>query len=261
MKYTLLEMTQRILGSMDSDEVNTIGETTESYEVANIIKECYYDIVGRMDLPEEEQIFQLTPSSDNLKPTLMFLPSTVMDLQTVKYNIGDTLSNPNYADVFFLPLDEFIQRTFPMSLDTNEVGSMTVSTERGDFLFKFMNDRFPSYYTTIDDTTLLFDAYDADVEDTLTASRTLCWGQVVPSWNMEDSFIPDLDARQFQFLLQAAKAQAFIELKQVENPKAEKKERRNEILAQRTKHSIDKRTGSQTYRGYGRRGRQSIWRK
>jgi hypothetical protein len=261
MKYTLLELTQRILGSMDSDEVNTIGETSESLEVAHIIKECYFDIVGKMDLPEENQIFQLTPSADNTKPTLMFLPGTVMDLQSVKYNISENLTDPNYADVFFLPLDEFVQRNFSLSTDMDEVETMEVETDRGDFLFKFMNDRHPSYYTTIDDNTLIFDSYDAEVEDTLTAIRTLCWGQVVPTWEMDDTFIPDLDPRQFQFLLQASKAQAFVELKQIENPKAEKKERRNEILAQRTKHAIDKRTGSQTYRGYGRRGRQSIWRK
>lgn len=261
MKYTLLEMTQRILGSMDSDEVNTIGETSESQEVAHIIKECYFDIVSKMDLPEENQLFQLTPSSDDTKPTLMFLPETVMDLQSVKYNISDVLADPEYADVFFLPLDEFIRRNFSMSVDMDEVDSMTVETDRGDFLFKFMNDRHPSYYTTIDDNTLIFDSFDSEIEDTLTASRTLCWGQVVPTWVMDDDFTPDLDARQFQLLLQSAKAQAFVELKQVENPKAEKKERRNEILAQRTKHAIDKRTGSQTYRGYGRKGRQSIWRK
>ena len=51
-------------------------------------------------------------------------------------------------------------------------------------------------------------------------------------------YVPDLDARQFQLLLQASKAQAFYELKQVENPKAEKKERKNTILAQRTKANV-----------------------
>lgn len=261
MRYTLLELTQRILESMDSDEVNTISDSTESLAVANIIKECYFDIIGKMDLPEEEQIFQLTASGDNLKPTLMTLPEAVLDLKTAKYNISDDVVDPLYADLYFVPLDEFIRRNFSLSTDMDEVGTMEVGTDRGDFLFKFMNDRHPSYYTSIDDTTLLFDAYDSEVETTLTSNRTLCWGQVIPTWEMEDSFTPDLDPRQFQFLLQASKAQAFVELKQVENPKAEKKERKNEILAQRTKHSIDKRTGSQTYRGYGRRGRQSIWRK
>lgn len=254
-------MVQRILGSMDSDEVNTIGETAESTEVANIVKECYFDIVSRMDLPETEQLFQLVPSTDNLKPTIMYLPESVMDLKTLKYNTSDSNLNPLFTELYFLPLDEFVRRNFAMSLDTNVIGTMEVETDRGHFLFKYMTDRFPSYYTTIDDNTLLFDAYKNSVEDTLTAVRTMCWGQVSPTFEMEDEFVPELDARQFQLLLQAAKSQAFVEMKQIENPKAEKKERRNEILAQRTKHAVDKRGGSMTYRGYGRRGRQSIWRK
>lgn len=253
-------MVQRILGSMDSDEVDAIGETPEAQEVANIIKECYFDIVGKMDLPEHNQIFQLTPSTDDTKPTLMFLPNTVMDLDSIDYNIGE-IDDPNYANVYFVPFDEFLRRNSSFRIDQDEVGSMEVETGRGTFLIKFMNDRFPSYYTTIDDNTLLFDAYDALEEDTLTGIRTLGKGTIIPTFVLEDDFIPDLDARQFQLLLQSAKAQSFIELKQIENPKAEKKERSNQILAQRTKNAIDKRTGSQTYRGYGRRGRQSIWRK
>lgn len=42
MKYTLLELTQRILESMNSDEVNSIGDTEESMTVANIIKESLF---------------------------------------------------------------------------------------------------------------------------------------------------------------------------------------------------------------------------
>jgi hypothetical protein len=50
-KYTLLELTQRILESMDSDEVDSIEDSPESLAVANIIKECYFDILGKLDLP------------------------------------------------------------------------------------------------------------------------------------------------------------------------------------------------------------------
>jgi hypothetical protein len=81
----------------------------------------------------------------------------------------------------------------------------------------------------------------------------LCYGGMIAEFDLEDSYVPELDPRQFQLLLQASKAQAFTELKQVENPKAEKKERRNIITAQRTKHAIDRRGGSKTYRGYGRK--------
>jgi hypothetical protein len=69
-------------------------------------------------------------------------------------------------------------------------------------------------------------------------------------WTVADGFTPDLDARQFTLLLNEAKAQAFIELKQQANPKAEKRARRGWIQAQRTKKNIDRAT---YYNGYGRK--------
>lgn len=52
MNYTLLDMVQRILEAMESDEVNNYDDTPESLAVANIIKEVYYDIISTLDIPE-----------------------------------------------------------------------------------------------------------------------------------------------------------------------------------------------------------------
>jgi hypothetical protein len=252
-RYTLLEMTQRILEALESDEVNSISDTEEAYTVANIIKECYFEITGRLDLPEKEGIFQLTASGDNDLPTKMSLPSGVIDIKTLKYN-DDSVANPSWYDIQFMPFDAFITMMSSMDVDETNVGSMTIENSlTQEFTIKFMNDRLPLYYTTFDDNTILFDSYDVSVNATLTSAKTLCTGTILPTFTMEDTYTPDIDPRQMQLLLQAAKSQAFVEIKQIENPKSERKERRNEILAQRNKHAIDRRTGSQTYRGYGRK--------
>ena len=41
MKMTLLEMTQKVLGSIKGDQVDDVSETEESSLVADIIQECY----------------------------------------------------------------------------------------------------------------------------------------------------------------------------------------------------------------------------
>lgn len=234
---------------MDSDEVNTISDSAESLAVANIVKECYFEIIGQADLPESEGIYQLTPSSDNTLPVLMTLPETAIDIKRIYYNTSDDIDDPQFNQLYYVDFDEYLRRTTGLSSSTsNEVDTMEVE----GFLFKHMNERYPSFYTTFNDRTILFDAFKSSVEDTLTASRTLCYGSLVPSFQMVDNHVPDLDPRQFQLLLQSAKAQAFVELKQVQNPKAEAKERSNKILAQRTKQAIGKKPN---YRGYGRRGR------
>jgi len=82
---TLLEMTQNILSALSSDEVSSISDTVESLQVANIIKNKYYDIVNRSDPPKQDLLFQLTASGDSTKPTLMYMPSTVTRVNWIKY--------------------------------------------------------------------------------------------------------------------------------------------------------------------------------
>lgn len=252
MKYTLLQLVQRIMESLTSDEVNSYNDTEESLAVANIIKECYFDIVGMNDLPNRQDVFQLQASGDSTKPTLMYVPEFAMTLERVKYN-NDTSSNPSWYDVQYIDFDEFLAITGSLDVDENTVDSMAIKNSQGQtFTFKFRNDRLPTYYTSFDDDTLLFDSYDSAVNSTLAGSKTTCWGMITPTFTMSDSFTPDLDARQFQLLLQSAKAQAFLEIKQIENPKAEKKERKNQIMVSRTKHKVDRQANGR-YKGYGRK--------
>lgn len=84
-EMTLLQMTQNILSAMDSDEVNSISDTVESLQVANIIQNKYYDILTRGNLPEQNVLFQLTPSNDITAPVLMTLPAGTGNIQWIKY--------------------------------------------------------------------------------------------------------------------------------------------------------------------------------
>ena len=52
MKLTLLEMVQDILSSMDSDEVNSITDSTEALQVARIIRDSYIEITDRLEAEE-----------------------------------------------------------------------------------------------------------------------------------------------------------------------------------------------------------------
>ncbi len=252
MRYTLKELVDRILESMDSDEVSTISQTVESLAVANIVKECYFNIIGQLDLPEHQGIFQLDASGDSTKPVLMSLPSNALDIFTLKYN-DNTTGDPNWYDLQYLTSDDFTKLISSYDVDEDNVDSMTLTFNGGNFTFKYQNDRHPAYYTSFDDRYVIFDSFDSDVDTTLQKVKTFCYGGILPTFTLDDTYTPDLDARQFQLLLQEAKAQAFIELKQVANPTAERKARKNEILAQRTKEAVDKRSALQRLPRYGRK--------
>lgn len=252
MRYTLLELVQRILESMESDEVSTVGETPESLSVANIIKECYFDLVGDLNMDEQEGLFKLDSSGDNLKPVLMYVPSNVSRVQYIKYN-NDDLLTPTYRDVRYVTNREFLFYQEGVSSADSAVGEFDLTLNGSSFKFYFRNDRYPTYYTIFDERAVVFDAYDAVAEDTLTQARSLGYGSLVPSFQLIDTWVPDLDPRQFQLLLQEAKMTAFIELKQAQNPIAEKKARKNRILTQKNKNDNDPTSSNQKHYSFGRR--------
>lgn len=98
MKFTLLEMTQNVLSRMSSDEVNSIGDTTESMQIATIIQNKYFDIINRVSLPEHSQLVQLDPSMDATQPVLMYVPTGVADIKWIKYFNSNVLDNANTND-------------------------------------------------------------------------------------------------------------------------------------------------------------------
>lgn len=238
MKYNLLEIVQRILSAMGSDEVNSYDDTVESSDVANIVKETYWYLVGRMDLPANHNVFKLDASGDSTKPVLMTRPSSVLDIDYIKYSSDDADGNTEFKQIMYLPLEEFLERTLTLKESDTNVGEMEVPVNGVNFQFKFRNDLKPTYYTTLDDETIIFDSYDSSVDSTLVSSKTLCYGKLIPTFTMSDSFTPDLDAEQFQLLLNEAKTQAFFELKQVENAQSNERARKSFISTQRTKQSI-----------------------
>ena len=63
-KLTLLDMTQRILSSMDADAVNSYTDTIESEQVAYIVRDAYYDLINNIEIPEHRKLITLTALAD-----------------------------------------------------------------------------------------------------------------------------------------------------------------------------------------------------
>jgi len=233
MKYTNLDIVQNVLSRLDSDEVNSISDTTESRQVAELVKTKYFDIVSRAHLPEHKQMFQLVASADPTLPVVMYQPSGIRTVEWIKYHRVET--NPTIDDftyVTILPLQQFIDRSHALNLDEVNVDSLTLNS----FTFYFMNDRQPCYCTIVNDDTIVFDSYDADVDTTLQSSKTIAFGLINPTFTMVDSFIPDLDDAQFPLLLNEVTAAAFADLKQTINPKVEQEVRRQWSSFEKTKY-------------------------
>ena len=359
MSMTLLDLTQNVLSSMSSDEVNSIGDNAESQQVALIIKNKYFDIINRVQLPEHNQLIQLESSLDATSPVEMFIPDGVTEIKWIKYfntNVLDgvntatathglnvdikptilwsttsTTSNtiglgtktftvgsstlavkvgqqatatsgsntmtgpvvsysgttlginvisttgsgtfsswlinavssnnmaiPGYQYVSIIPIDQFIDMTNSFNPEENNVFSFNFSNNvngfPGNYTFYYKNDRQPTYCCILSNFNVIFDAFDSTQDSTLQTNKTMCWSRIIPPWEHEDTFIPNLDDEQFTLLLNEAKALAYFELKQSAHPKAEQEIKRGWSTVQKNKSIINRPTYFNELADYGRRG-------
>lgn len=238
MKYTLLKMVQLILSSMDSDEVNDISDTAEAQQIVDIIEQTYNDIVSTVDFPEHWDLFELTASGDPTRPTIMYLPSGVVNLEWIQYDNAESGETArDWKPVKPLPKYEFFARMNGLDSADSDIYQYNYLVGAETFDVRGRNDKMPQYFTTVDDKTLIFDSYDVSNSSTLVANRSQCYGMKIPTFTRSNTFTPDLDARNFSYLFNEAKSQAFIELKQVQNAKADQRSRQAKIAIQRTKHT------------------------
>lgn len=255
MRYTLLDYVQKILASMDGDEINSIDDTSESRTIAGIVQTVYFDIVSIGELPRDDDIFQLTPSGSSSLPVTMTLPSDVANVRWIKYDNQTTDDTAvNYQPVLPMPLVDFIEMVTSLDSTADNVTTYTHTIGGNDFTLYCGNDRAPRYYTTTNDNTLLFDSYDSTVDATLQGSKTMVFGQKTYPWTNGDTFVPPLDEKQAQRLLHEAKSLAFFELKQAPHLKAEKTAREIKIDQQTSKHKIPTQTDYDLIPNFGRRG-------
>lgn len=285
MRLTLLDYVQTILSSMDSDEVNSIADNTEALQVANIVKQTYFNVISRTNLPEHKQLIQLEPSLSLIEPVVMVIPDGVGKVDWIKYfnsNVNDTppttdphginvdivpstdtttIPVPGYEYVRIIPVTKFIEITNSYNPEESDVSQFQFADSSngisGTYTFYYKTDRQPRYCTVLSDYYVIFDSFDSSVDSTLQASKTMAYGEIIPFWKMEDTFIPNIDEETVPLLLNEAKSLAFYELKQSLHQKAEQEAKRGWSSVQRDKHKVDKPSAFDQLPDFGRWGRSS----
>lgn len=209
-KLTLLDMTQSILSAMDSDPVNSIDDTVESVQVADLVKEAYFDLISQRDWPFTFALQQLQALSDVSRPTTMRMPDGWSKIKWLKYN---------KKEVTWISPEEFQHM-----IDTRSATPNVVDANG----YVINND--PSYWTSFDDVTIVFDGYNATVESSLVAAKSIAYVSLAPTWQHVDSYIPNIPDKFFPTLLAEAKSQAFVNLKQQANAREERKAQRGRVI-------------------------------
>ena len=247
MAMNLLDYVQDILSDLDLDVVNSIDDTFDATQVAQILKSTYLAMMSNRNWPHMRSAIQITASGQTSLPTHMNLQEGVKELLFVNYNKAKSGQTKKvYEPVKFKESDEFLRLLNHRNSDATNVD---VIVDASGIELLIVNDTAPEYFTSFDDETMVFDSYDSAVETTLQESKIQAQGYVFPDFELSDTFLPDIPREAESAFLEEAKSKAAFKLKQQPDTKAEQEARRQQRWLSRKAWRVN---GGVRYPSYGR---------
>lgn len=250
LKLTLLEIVQDILNDMDGDFVNSYTDTEESLQVAQIVKTTFAEFNTNNDFAHLRKATTLNSVSEAAHPNYLSLPENTSKLEFLAYNQKLVATDPDrFREVSYLYPDEFLRKVNGRDASSSNI---LVVTDYNGVQLNIFNNRPPKFWTSFDDTFIVFDGYVADLGSTVVGSESQATIIELPQWTMDDNFIPKLPPELFPGFLAEAKSTAIYKLRQSYDQKAEQQSKRQQRLAaQRGFRS----GGGIRYPNYGRSGK------
>lgn len=242
MKQNLITIVQGILSDMDSENVNSIDDSVEALQIANVVKDTYFNIIATREMPANEQLLKLVAASDSSFPTHFKYGEDVKEIVKVWYQTPEE----KYKGIDFIePLDFLSLVSSPNGNNILKVDDKNAGTT----LF-IENDKDPSFYTSFDNEWLVFNSYDKDLENTLQEHKARAYGTKYPRFEISDHHVPDLDNIMFPYLIAEAKSVAMSLFKGGSDPKIEQAARRQKSYMQNDRY---KTVRENVRNNYGRR--------
>lgn len=208
----LVEIVQQVLSAMDSDEVDSINETTESLQVVDFARETYFELINRLQAVDGQLSWlhgsvTLTSLADAARPTSVHVAADIRQLTYVSYNTAASGNGAIYRELRWIEPLDFLRAHSVGGNDRQLVTDGSVS-------YYVTTNLAPTYYTTFDDATLVLDSVDTAQESTIQAAKLNVVGYRIPVFTSVDTFVPDLAPHLFPLYLSEVKQVCFNYLKQ-----------------------------------------------
>ena len=226
----VLEYVQACLNTMDSDAVDAISDTAEATQVAELLRDVYFELLNRQEWEFLKGPLTLTAAGDTTKPTKFTVPAGLRHLHKVWYNIDES-GGLNRRELIFKEPEDFLLLTGGSS-----ASNKLLVTEGSQLQFYVRTDAMPTYYTTFDDETIYCDAYKSSIETSLVSSKISALGVAIPAFTVSDTFVPDLPENMVPLLQATLNATSHLYFKQQASTPDEARVRR-QLAQARTRNS------------------------
>ena len=253
-KFTLLQVVQKTLESLGSDEINSISDSVEAEQVAQFAQDAYYELMNQREWPHLLNLKQLESVADSTKPNYLRIPDDVVRIDQIKYDNTDPLG----AAPLLVTIDEaqwcepeqFLDMTQNRNTERDDVVTIT---DFSGVRYHILNDFKPQFWTSFDDEFVVFDAFDEDIDSTLQGNKSQALCKILPDFVIADATVADMPAHIFQIWIAEVKSSAMLYLRQEVSQKDEQRARRGLAVARRDASRTDNSDGKVRF---GRRDRR-----
>lgn len=247
-KFTLVDMVQKILEALGSDEVNSINDSVEAIQISRLLEDSYYELLNQKEWPWLMELIRLEGLGDTDRPNFLRIPEDVVRIDNFRYDDTDRTTDPvenlNIVDVCWLDPEDF---TIMVQNRNTDIDEITEYTTFNGIRLPIYNDRSPQYWTSYDDEYIVTDSFDSDLESTLQTNRTQVYAKVIPTFTREDDFVADAPSHFYQTWLADAKSAAFIYFRQEVSPKDEQRAKRGLAVLRRNASRTNQDDGKVKY--------------
>lgn len=206
---TVLQYVQACLSTMDSDEVDGINETAESMQVANLLADCYDELLNRQEWEFLKGPLTFTAMGDSTQPTGFTIPPGLRHVHNLWYNV-DTSGGVTRRELKYVEPERFLLSFGGGSAQSNKL----LVTLPNQLQFYVRIDQQPTVYTTFDDKTIYCNAVDQSVEATLVSSKVSALGVRIPAFQVADQFVPDIPEHMVPLLQATLNSVSHLHFKQ-----------------------------------------------
>jgi len=234
MKTNLLELVQQTLRRMNSDQVTAVNDTEESRQVALLARHVYEDLEIVRQWGHKTELLEI---DDNAGEALsLIIPDDVARIFKVQYKVDEADGGTCNRDLQYITPDEWLDKVKCNDATDDNMQAMllTQNEEGGSFSVQFYapNNKDPEYWTSINDTYLVFDSYNS-ASGAIDSDNIIVLGQKLWVFDeTDDSEVIEIPSSDWPLYRNMLLSRCFTEIKQLPNAAADAIVRRLMIRAQ-----------------------------
>ena len=231
--------------ALGSDEVNSISDSPEAEQIAQIAQDAYYELMNQREWPHLLNLVQMESVADSTRPNYLRIPDSVVRIDQVKYDNTDPNDETAGAlihieEVRWCTPEQFLDMTQARNTERDDVRTIT---DFSGVRYHILDDFKPQFWTSFDDEYIVFDAFDEDIESTLQGNKSQALCKVIPDFVIADETVADMPAHVFQIWLAEVKSTAMLYMRQEISQKDEQRARRGLAVARRDASRTDNSDG------------------